>query len=71
VSTTKGCTACGESHDYDAEACENFLTFGQGGADFEESQRIAELYDEESRRAELQAMGCDILIQSHERKGEA
>lgn len=42
------CPTCGDWHDYTAKECENFLTFGQGGADFEESQRLAKLYDEEA-----------------------
>jgi hypothetical protein len=46
--TPRPCTCCGDSHAYTAEECVNFLTFGQGGADFAESQRLARLYDEEA-----------------------
>lgn len=29
------CRLCGDPHDYTEAECMNFLTFGQGGADFE------------------------------------
>ena len=55
------CINCGECHDYTPEECGNFLTFGQGGADFKESQRLAKLYDEECADSERKHSGVESM----------